>query len=171
MGIGKDTPEMSIQNLLVPYRIPNSLPPPDYIRKKLEKKLEEVRQILIRTNLMVRVTPDADNKYSATMASKKKVEFLKDTEITCWPIMLSETYERDLSPLANGMNFLRWQENHEIRGRTILFLTGSLRPKAVLKSNGLFLICLSAESRTNCCGSSKPLPPTGLFSDSHDRKT
>lgn len=104
--MGKDAPEMSMQSLLVRYKIPEDMPLVDDVRKQLEKRLEEVRRMLLEANLTVRVTADADNKYAASMASKKNLKFPKDTKISCWPIMLPETYERDVSPLVSGQEVI-----------------------------------------------------------------
>jgi hypothetical protein len=97
---------MSMQSLLVPYKISEDLPPVDDICKQLEKRLEEVRRIILGANLAVRITSDADNKYTAAIASKKKLKFPKDTGITSWPIMLPETYARDLSLLDSGQEVI-----------------------------------------------------------------
>lgn len=101
-GKGKDAPEMSLRDLLVQYKIPETPMPVDDIRRKLEKKLEDARRLISRTNLLVRISAIGDRKYCMELVAKGKVELPWGTTVVCWPVMLPETYGMNMSSVASG---------------------------------------------------------------------
>lgn len=104
LGKTKDALEMTLQNLLIPYRTPDKPSVSDEVRKRLEKDIEATRRILTRAMFSGNVLLKPDNKYSLELSSGKKFELPNDVVVTCWPIMLPETYERDISPVISGGN-------------------------------------------------------------------
>ncbi len=125
LGKGKDAPEMSLRDLLIQYKIPEVPMPNDDIRKKLEKKLEDARRLISRTNLLVKISAVGDGKYCMELVSKGKVELPSGTTVVCWPVMLPEAYGMDLSSVASGGLFFS--------GVTLLALTRFFAFKVVAK--------------------------------------
>ncbi len=99
LGKGKNAPEMSLLNLLVPYSFPENSIRVDQSQKKLEEKLQKLRNMILQCNIFAKILQDEKN-YRIELASTNKLILPEYTKITCWPIMLSENYEKDIAPLS-----------------------------------------------------------------------
>lgn len=102
MGLEKDAPEVSLQKLLVPYKMPDEPVTVDDVRKKLEISIENARRKISRADLLVRITFGDDGHYHMELKAGKKADLNIDAAATCRPVMLSETYSLDISPLGSG---------------------------------------------------------------------